>query len=101
MAKTKNENILYKLDIVDMIANDKTFEGISKAKITGIVDSTFENILKVLKSGKQVTFVGIGSFKPFVSKARKGVNPRTKAAIDIPSKKSVKFYSSEKYDSML
>ncbi|MDL2242081.1 HU family DNA-binding protein, partial [Bacteroidales bacterium OttesenSCG-928-L03] len=44
-----------------------------------------------LKAGGKVTLVGHGTYQVIEKGARKGINPRTKEAINIPAKKVVKF----------
>ena len=49
------------------------------------------SVTKALKKGEAVTFVGFGTFKTAVRKARKGRNPLTGGAIRIPKRKAVRF----------
>jgi DNA-binding protein HU-beta len=55
------------------------------------VNAVVEAIKDSVKAGKSVQLVGFGTFSVAERKARVGVNPRTKAKLDIPASKSVKF----------
>ena len=55
------------------------------------VNAVVEAIKESVKAGKSVQLVGFGTFSVAARKARVGVNPRTKAKLDIPASKSVKF----------
>jgi len=44
-----------------------------------------------LRAGNEVRLVGFGTFKVIHKKARKGINPKTLKAIDIPATKTPKF----------
>jgi len=55
------------------------------------VNAVVEAIKESVKAGKSVQLVGFGTFSVAERKARVGVNPRTKAKLDIPASKSVKF----------
>ena len=59
----------------------------SEAAINAII-STIEN---AMKAGEKVTLVGFGTWEVRQRAARKGVNPRTKEAIDIPATKVPRF----------
>jgi len=50
-----------------------------------------DNIKKALSKREKVTLVGFGTFQVMERKARRGVNPRTREAIQIPAKKIPKF----------
>ncbi len=55
------------------------------------VDAVIGEIENVIKAGDSITFVGFGKFSVSERAARKGVNPQTKAVIDIAASKSGKF----------
>ena len=44
-----------------------------------------------MKKGEKVSILGFGSFSVVKKAARKGVNPQTKKAINIPARQVVKF----------
>ena len=61
------------------------------AQAQAAYESLFAVIKASLKKGDDVTVTGFGSFKIIQRKGRKGRNPRTGKAIQIPAKKVVKF----------
>lgn len=75
----------------DLIARIVRETRVSKALATRMVAATLAAITKSLKKGDAVTFVGFGTFKTAVRKARKGRNPLTGGAIRIPKRKTVRF----------
>jgi len=75
----------------DLIAKISTDTGITKSNAAAAVDSFFEGVTKSLKKGQPITFVGFGTFKTAVRKARKGRNPLTGGSIKIPRRKAVRF----------
>lgn len=77
-----------KSDLIEKIAAGA---GLSKADATRALDSTLDSIKGALKKGQKVTLVGFGTFGVSKRKARKGRNPRTGQAINIPAAKTPKF----------
>ncbi len=75
----------------DLIARIVKDTGASKAQASRIVTVLLSTVTKALKKGEAVTFVGFGTFKTAVRKARKGRNPLTGGAIRIPKRKAVRF----------
>ena len=75
----------------DLIARIVKDTGASKAQASRIVTVFLSAVTKALKKGETVTFVGFGTFKTAVRKARKGRNPLTGGAIRIPKRKAVRF----------
>ncbi len=65
--------------------------GLSKVDAKKAVDAFVETVSNELKEGGKVALLGFGSFSVSEKAARKGVNPKTKATISIPARKSVKF----------
>ncbi|NDW18877.1 HU family DNA-binding protein [Dysgonomonas sp. 216] len=65
--------------------------GLSKADSKKALDAFIDSVSVELKKGGKVTLVGFGTYSVTEKAARKGVNPRTKAVINIPAKKVVKF----------
>lgn len=65
--------------------------GITKAVAAKSLDAFVENIRKSLKKDRKVTLVGFGTFAVSKRKARKGRNPQTGAAINIPASKVPRF----------
>ena len=65
--------------------------GISKVDGKKAVEAVIQTIAAEMEKGGKVTILGFGSFSVVQKAARKGVNPKTKKAIDIPARKVVKF----------
>jgi DNA-binding protein HU-beta len=77
-----------KQDLVAKMAKDT---GMSKAGAAAAVESLLDGIVKTLKKGQTITFVGFGTFKTSVRKARMGRNPQTGAAVKIPKRRVARF----------
>lgn len=65
--------------------------GLSKVDGKKAVEAMLKTISDEMKNGEKVSILGFGSFSVVEKAARKGVNPKTKQAIDIPARKVVKF----------
>jgi len=65
--------------------------GIRKKDVQNVVDAFIKKVTDSLSRGEKVTLVGFGTFQVMERKARKGVNPQTRKAIQIPAKKVPKF----------
>jgi DNA-binding protein HU-beta len=74
--------------LIAKIAQDT---GLTKTAAGQAVDSFFEGVVKSLKKGQPITFVGFGTFKTAQRKARTARNPQTGAAIKIPKRRVVRF----------
>jgi len=77
-----------KAELIEEVSN-KT--GLTKKEAGNVIDATTEVIRNTLSKGEKVTLVGLGTFQVIERKSRRGVNPRTKEAINIPAKKVPKF----------
>ena len=55
------------------------------------VDSFIDGITKALKKGDSITFVGFGTFKTSMRKARTARNPQTGASIKVPKRRVARF----------
>lgn len=77
-----------KTELIDAIAEKS---GLSKVDSKKALEAFVESVSGELKSGGKIALVGFGTFSVSERSARKGINPRTKAAIKIPAKKVVKF----------
>lgn len=64
---------------------------ISQAAAKESIDAVIAVIGETLKQNEDVALVGFGTFRAKSCAARKGINPATGAAIDIPAKKAVAF----------
>jgi DNA-binding protein HU-beta len=75
----------------DLIARIVKDTGATKGQASRMVAVFIATVTKALKKGDAVTFVGFGTFKTSVRKARKGRNPLTGGTIRIPKRKAVRF----------
>ena len=82
------KDYISKKDLVEEVAS--THE-LSIAKSERIVNSIFDTIVEAVVDGKQARLSSFGSFESFMGKARNGRNPATGEAIQIPSKKRIRF----------
>lgn len=74
-----------------LVAEVSRKAGVTKKEAQKVVDAFIETVGEALSKGEKVRLVGFGSFLVKERAARKGVNPRTKKAINIPAKKVPKF----------
>ena len=65
--------------------------GATKALAGKVLESAMGNIGKTLKKGDSITFVGFGTFKTSIRKARTARNPRTGEAIKISKRRVPRF----------
>jgi DNA-binding protein HU-beta len=77
-----------KQDLVSKIAKDVE---LSKTAAAAAVDSFIDGINKALKKGDSITFVGFGTFKTSMRKARTARNPQTGASIKVPKRRVARF----------
>jgi DNA-binding protein HU-beta len=77
-----------KQELVSKIANDT---GLTKTGAAAAVDSFIDAVVRTLKKGQSITFVGFGTFKTSTRKARTGRNPQTGAAVKIPKRRVARF----------
>lgn len=74
--------------IVDAIAS-KT--DLSKKDVEAVIETLVEKITEEIRTGNKVTLTGFGTFKTSARAAREGINPQTKAKIQIPAMTVPKF----------
>jgi len=60
---------------------------LSKKDAEKALNAILDTVVDELKAGQKVQIVGFGTFEARERAARKGINPLTKAAIDIPASK--------------
>ena len=77
-----------KQELIAKIAKDT---GVTKVGATAALESALDGITRSLKKGDPITFVGFGTFKTSVRKARLARNPQTGAEIKIPKRRVVRF----------
>jgi len=77
-----------KAELVEEVAGKA---GLTKKEAGDVVDAITSAITDTLAMNERVTLVGFGTFQVRERKARKGVNPQTREAINIPAKKVPRF----------
>lgn len=73
-----------KTDLIDAVASKAD---ISKAEAKRVLDAMLDVVSDSLSREDKVTLTGFGTFEVRHVKSRTGVNPRTKARIQIPATK--------------
>jgi DNA-binding protein HU-beta len=64
---------------------------VSQSQSEKFLNTFIEVVTENLKAGNEITITGFGTFKRTTRKARKGVNPKTGAPMDIAASTSVSF----------
>jgi len=77
-----------KTELIDAIAKES---GLSKCDSKKALNAFLSTVESELKKGGKITLVGHGTYQCVEKCARTGINPQTKAAINIPARKCVKF----------
>jgi DNA-binding protein HU-beta len=68
---------------------------LNREQATKALEGVFNTLARAIKeSDGKVPVEGVGTFRLKVTKAREGINPATKAKIQIPSRKKVTFKTS-------
>ena len=75
----------------ELIRREAQSSGKSVKETSDLVNATLDAVRDALKSGEEVRLVGFGSFAVKTTAARTGVNPQTRAKIQVPSKQRVRF----------
>jgi nucleoid DNA-binding protein len=81
-----------KAEFVDKLAEKGE---ITKKLASDTIDLVFSSISDVLVAGEEISIPGFGKFSVVTRKARTGLNPQTKAKINIPETKVPKFTSAK------
>lgn len=63
----------------------------TKKDVEAVLECFMDEITKQLQQGNKVTLTGFGTFKVSNRAAREGINPQTKAKIQIPAMTVPKF----------
>ena len=79
----------------ELVANVAEATGLTKKVAGETIEATLEAISGALSQGEKVTLVGFGTFEVRNRKSKRGVNPVTKAPIEIPASKSAAFRPSK------
>ncbi len=69
--------------------------GVSKKQAAEWLDTLFDEITNVIKSGDKVNIAGFGIFRVADRKAREGRNPKTGETVHIKASKAPKFRASK------
>ncbi|WP_308502957.1 HU family DNA-binding protein [uncultured Alistipes sp.] len=77
-----------KAQFVEAVALDAN---LSKIEARKAVDAMIRVTVQALRQGERLTLTGLGTFSVVQKAERVGRNPRTGAAVRIPSRKAVKF----------
>lgn len=77
-----------KTELISAIAAES---GLSKSDSKKALDAFISSVSNALKGGDKISLVGFGTFSVAERSARSGINPATKASINIPAKKVAKF----------
>jgi nucleoid DNA-binding protein len=64
---------------------------LSKKDVEAVIDNLTDKITDDIRSGNKVTLTGFGTFRVSKRAARDGINPQTKARIQIPAMNVPKF----------
>jgi DNA-binding protein HU-beta len=65
--------------------------GVTKAIVENVLSSFVDLVSQQVSRGNEVGYPGLGAFTRTLRPARKGHNPSTGAAIDIPARYAVQF----------
>ena len=77
-----------KTELISAIANEAK---LTKVQAKVALDATLQTVADALAKGDKVALIGSGTFAVNEKAARTGINPATKAKIEIPAKKVIKF----------
>jgi len=77
-----------KTELVQAIAENAN---LTKVQAKAALDAAMAAVEGALIAGDKVSLIGFGTFQVIKKDARQGINPATKAKIEIPAKKVVKF----------
>jgi DNA-binding protein HU-beta len=87
-----------KKDLTALMAKEA---GITHPQAQRAFAALIRGLRSSLKSGARVNLSGFGSFELKIRQARKGRNPKTGTAIDIPVRKRIKFNPSRTFKNSL
>lgn len=77
-----------KADLVEQVASEAEM---TKKDAEQLVEIIFDSIIGALNKGEKIELRGFGSFRVRQRDARKGRNPKTGTAVDIPAKRVAYF----------
>ena len=70
---------------------------VSKAEAAKVIDAALEAAVEAVKKGEKINLVGYATIAVAQKAARKGINPMTKQAINIPARKVVRIKPGAKF----
>ena len=82
-----------KTELINAIAEKAN---LTKVDAKAALDACLEAVGEALVKNDKVTLIGFGTFSVAEKGARTGINPKTKAKIEIPARKAVKFKAGAK-----
>jgi DNA-binding protein HU-beta len=88
-----SEENFIKMNKTNLVTTVAVTTGVSKSDTARTINTTFDTITAVLKSGGEVRVTGFGSFSVTERATRKGRNPATGEAIQIAASRQPKFKS--------
>lgn len=77
-----------KADLVEQVATEAEM---TKKDAEQLVEIIFDSIIGALNNGEKIELRGFGSFRVRQRDARKGRNPKTGTAVEIPAKRVAYF----------
>ena len=83
-----------KSELIDAMAKEA---GMTKKDIEISLNAFITTVQKAVKGKDKVSLVGFGTFEQRQRAARKGVNPKTKEAINIPASKAPVFKAGKSF----
>jgi nucleoid DNA-binding protein len=69
----------------------------TKREAQNAVDRIFDEISRALEKGDRVVISNFGSFQTVIMRAKKGRNPKTGEAIQLPPRKKIRFHQSKEF----
>jgi DNA-binding protein HU-beta len=81
-------------ELVDAIASQAN---LSKSDAENALNAFIAVVQDAITAGDKVALPGFGTFAPKLSKARTGIDPRTRQPVQIPERKSAKFTVGSKF----
>lgn len=78
------EQAMTKAELIDEVSK---ITNLTKKETETIVNTIFDNITDALARGDKVELRGFGSFRIRHRQSRKGRNPKTGTAVDVPDKR--------------
>lgn len=77
-----------KTDLISSLSEETTF---SKKDVARVLEAMTRTIIRALKKGDKLQWSGFGTFSVTMRAKRMGINPATKARIELPATRAPKF----------